>query len=251
MPEGRKDLVDIDAERAARPIGITASHDERLALGTRLTRTLWCWLIIGCFGCGAATPLPAPTPPPPPPPVVEAPPPPPKCEKVEEGCVAGAETRARIGQIGWQFAPPATWTYAQGEELTIATSKSGVMGVAARQAVDAKKERAEREEALRLVAGKLGVTLPKKKSFITKKPDKKKKVGDVDVEFYQFEGAKLDGRTGPLLFFVARASNEQVLVGAGFVSDDDGDDADRAIMTAIESLGPTASDAATASEKTP
>lgn len=165
--------------------------------------------------------------------------------------MAGAETRARIGQVGWQFAPPASWIYAQGEELTIATSKGGVMGVAVRQAVDVKKERAEREEALQLVAGKLGVTLPKKKNFITKKPDKKKKVGDVDIEFYQFEGAKLDGRTGPLLFFVAKMSTEQVLVGAGFVSDDDGEDADRAIMTAIESLGPTASESATAPGQTP
>jgi hypothetical protein len=194
--------------------------------------------------------LPPAAPPPPPPPIVEAPPAP-KCEKVEEACVAGAETRARVGQVGWEFAPPASWIYAQGEELTIATSKSGVMGVTVRQAVDAKKERAEREEALRLLAGKLGVTLPKKKSFITKKPDKKKKVGDVDIEFYQFEGAKLDDRTGPLLFFVAKTSKEQVLVGAGFVSDDEGNDADRAIMTAIESLGPTASGTTAVPEKTP
>ena len=159
--------------------------------------------------------------------------------------MAGAETRARIGQIGWQFAPPPSWVYAQGEELTIATGKSGVLGVAAHQALDIKKDRAQREEALRLLAGKLGVTLPKKKSLIAKKPDQKQKVGDVDVDFYQFEGAKLEGRSGPLLFFVAKASNEHVLVGVGFVSDDDVDDTDRAIMTAIESLGPAA-EAATA-----
>jgi hypothetical protein len=215
-----------------------------------LKQLWWCWLIIGGVGCQAANPLPPPAPPPPPPPVVDAPPPP-KCEKVEEACVAGSETRARIGQVGWQFAPPASWVYAQGEELTIATGKNAVMGVTVHQTVDVKKERAEREEALRLLARQLGVTLPKKKSLIARKPDQKQKLGDVDVDLYQFEGAKLEDRTGPLLFFVVKASNEQVLVGVGFVPDDDGDNADQAIMTAIASLGPRATEAATASKKAP
>ncbi len=165
--------------------------------------------------------------------------------------MASAETRARIGQVGWQFAPPATWIYAQGETLTIATGKNAVMGVTVHPIVDVKKERAEREDALRLVTKQLGVTLPKKKTYITKKPDQKQKVGDVDVDFYQFEGAKLEGRTGPLLFFVAKASKERVLIGVGFVPDDDDDNADQAIMTAIQSLTPALADTATASKKAP
>lgn len=165
--------------------------------------------------------------------------------------MAAAETRARIGQVGWQFAPPVSWIYAQGEEFTIATGKNAVIGFGVRQTVEVKKERAEREAALRLMASQIGVTLPKKKSFIAKKPDQKQKVSDVDVDFYQFEGVKLDGRMGSLLFFVAKASTEQVLVGVGFVSDDDGDNADQAIMKAIESLGPRATDAASASKKAP
>jgi hypothetical protein len=217
---------------------------RNISCAKHLQQKLWCWLMIGCVACSAAVPPPPPASPPPPP-VVEAPPPP-KCEKVEEACVADAETRARIGQVGWRFAPPASWIYAQGEELTIATGKHGVMAVAVHQTVDVKKERAEREGALRLIAGKLGVTLPKKKTLIAKKPDMKRKIGEVDVDFYQFEGAKLDGRTGPLLFFVAKTSIEQVLVGAGFVSEDDGENTDSAIMTAIESLSPAATDAASA-----
>jgi len=145
-----------------------------------------------------------------------------------------------------QFAPPATWIYAQGEELTIATGKNAVMGLAAQPAGDVKKERTDREDALRRITGQLGVTLPKKKSYIAKKPDQKQKIGEYDVDLYQFEGAKLDGRTGPLLFFVAKASKEQVVVGAGFVADDDNDNADQAIMTAIGSLAPAATEAATA-----
>jgi hypothetical protein len=182
--------------------------------------------------------------------VVEAPPPP-KCEKVEEACVAAADTRARIAQIGWQFAPPVSWIYAQGEDLTTATNKSAVMGVAVQPVVDVKKERAEREEALKLVTQKLGLTLPKKKTFLSKKPDQKQKVGSLEADLYQVEGAKRDGHTGPLLFFVLKASNDQALVGVGFVADDDTDNADQAIMTAIESLGPTATDGAIASKKEP
>ena len=159
--------------------------------------------------------------------------------------MAGAETRARIGQAGWHFAPPATWIYAQGEELTIATGKNAVMGVTLQAIGDVKKERTEREEVLRRIAGQLGVTLPKKKAYIAKKPDQKQKIGEFDVDLYQFEGAKLDGRTGPLLFFVAKATKEQVLIGAGFVADDDSDNADQAIMTAIASMEPSSTEAAT------
>jgi hypothetical protein len=239
MPRVREEPVEI------RPIGVAVSH-RWVAPWQRF----WWGLVIGCAGCQSAAPLPPPAPPPPPPPVVEAPPPP-KCEKVEEACVAGADTRARIAQVGWQFAPPVNWIYAQGEDLTIATGQNAVMGVSVHQVVDAKKERADREEALRLIVGQLGVTLPKKKSYIAKRPDKKQKVGQIDVDFYQFEGAQLDGRMGPVLFFVVKASNEQTLMGVGFVPNDDGDNADQAIMTAIESLEPSTNDAPTASKAEP
>jgi len=232
----RRTTIDIDAK-----IGCVARRFQLLA---------WS-LLIACAGCHAAAPPPPPeAPPPPPAPVVEAPPPP-KCEKVEDACVAGAETRARIGQIGWQFAPPVSWIYAQGEDLTTATNKNAVMAVAVHQVGDVKKERVEREEALRLVTQKLGLTLPKKKTFISRKPDQKQKVGSLEADLYQVEGVKRDGHTGPLLFFVLKASNDQALVGVGFVADDDTENADQAIMTAIESLGPTATDGAIASKKEP
>ena len=242
----RDERVENEAHRAIASIEAAASLRTEARGSSRLHRWLWSWLIIGCVGCGAAPPPPPPVaPPPPPPPVVEAPPPP-KCEKVEEACVAGVDTRARIGQAGWQFAPPASWIYAQGEEVTIATGKNAVMGMTAHTVVDVKKERAEREEVLRRIADKLGVTLPKKKSYIAKKPDQKQKIGEFDVDLYQFEGAKLADRTGPLLFFVAKPSKEQLLLGAGFVADDDSDNADQAIMTAIASLAPSSGDGATA-----
>jgi hypothetical protein len=192
-------------------------------------------MLIGILGCHSAPP-PAP-PPPPPPPVVEAPPPPPKCESPEEGCVARADTRARIKQVGWEIAPPEGWTYAQEEEATVATGKSAVLGVTSFDAANVKAERAGRDGVLVVLAEKLGVSLPKKKTYFAKKPDQKQKVGDVDVELYQVDGAKRDGKKGPLLIFSARMSSEHVLLGAGFVADDDADKSDEAIMKAIESIG--------------
>jgi hypothetical protein len=236
MPRAREEPVEIEAKRI------------KIICTTPFKHQSWC-LIVGFVGCHAATPLPPSAPPPPPPPMVEAPPP--KCDKVEDACVAAAETRARIGQVGWQFAPPVSWIYAQGQDLTIATDKNAVMGIAVHQTVDVKNRRAEREEALRLVARQLGVTVPKKKSFIPKRPEHKQKVGDLDADFYLVEGARLDDRRGQLLFFVIKASSEQVVVGAGFVSDDDSNNADQAIMTAIQSLQPTGTDGATASRKAP
>src|SRR5687767_241600 len=116
MPGAREEPIEIEAKGMVRPAGVASARRVHARCALALNRHWWCWLMLGFVGCGAATPLPPPAPPPPPPPVVEAPPP--KCEKVEEACVAGAETRARIGQVGWQFAPPASWIYAQGDDLT-------------------------------------------------------------------------------------------------------------------------------------
>lgn len=196
-------------------------------------------LMFGMVGCHSAPP-PAPPPPPPLPVVVAPPPPPPKCEAPEEGCVAHTDTRARIKRVGWEFAPPEGWTYAQEEDLTIASGKAAILGVTTFDANDAKAARTGREDTLRLVADKLGLTLPKKKTYFGKKPDHKQKVGDLDVELYQLDGAKRDGKKGPLLIFAAHATNERVLLGAGFVADDDADNSDEAIMKAIESIAPAA-----------
>jgi hypothetical protein len=171
---------------------------------------------------------------------VAPPPPPPKCETQEEACVAHSDTRARIKRAGWEFAPPDGWTYAQEDDLTVASGKAAILGMTSFDANDAKAERAGRDDALRLVAEKLGLTLPKKKTFFAKKPDHKQKVGDIDVELYQVDGAKRDGKKGPLLIFAAHASTERVLLGAGFVADDDADNSDEAIMKAIESIAPAA-----------
>src|SRR5262249_37345198 len=112
-------------------------------------RNLAWWAAALCTACHAAPP---PPPPPPPPPVVVAPPPPPppKCEKIEEACVARPETRARIGLADWELTPPDGWTYAQGEEVTTAVAPNATLAVSRHGQINARNERAVREEVLRL-----------------------------------------------------------------------------------------------------
>ncbi|SRR6266540_3066325 len=211
----------------------------------------WLGFWLTALGIGCMAP---PRPPPSAPEPVAAPAllaPVPKCEKLEESCVARSETRARIRQVGWEFAPPEGWTYAQEDELTIAKGKAAALAMTARDKGDEKKDRAEREELLRRVAEKLGVTLPKKKNFIRKKPDQIEKVGDLAVDLYQIDGAKRDDQKGPLLVFTATLPEQKVLLGAGFVTDDDTDNSDRAIMNSIHSIARTASAAPADPKKSP
>src|SRR6266567_4369656 len=93
-------------------------------------RRFWAAAIV-VAGCRSAPPPPPAKPPPPPPPAVIAErPPPPKCETAEEACIARADTRARIPRIsGLEITPPEGWTYAQGDELTMATGRNAVLGV--------------------------------------------------------------------------------------------------------------------------
>jgi hypothetical protein len=192
------------------------------------------WLFACCVSCRHAPP-PAP---PPPPPVAPAPqpPPPPKCEKPEEACISKTDTRARIRESGWDFVPPEGWTYAQEAEQTVATGKNAALAVTARDKSEDKKPREEREDALRALLDKLGVTLPKRKIVLPKKPDQSEKIADLAVELFQLDGAKREGKKGPLLVFAADLPDRRVLVGVGFVADDDQDNSDGAIMSSIHSL---------------
>src|SRR5262249_38313164 len=132
------------------------------------------WRFASSVACRAAPAPPPPASPPAPAAVVA--PPAPKCEKIEEGCVSRAETRARIGNVGWDFAPPEGWTYAQGDDVTTASAKSASLGVAMHDGTGVKNERGLRDEVLRRIAGRLGVTLPRKRELLKRKPAKRAKV---------------------------------------------------------------------------
>jgi hypothetical protein len=216
-------------------------------------RRFWALAIV-IGGCRSAPPLPPPPPPPPPPRTVVADPAPvPKCETAEEACVARADTRARIARVsGFDMAPPEGWTYAQGDEVTMATGKNAVLGVTAHPtALDAKKERSLREETLELVTQKIGVAMARKKDVFWRKPDQKQKVGEIDLFLYQVDGSRRGGKKGPLLVFIAKLDDVHTLLGAGFVSYDDADNADRAILKAIGSIAPSGASAGVVSRASP
>jgi hypothetical protein len=203
------------------------------------------WFIAASFACSVSCHhAPPPPPPPRPPQAAPEPPPPPKCETPEEACVARNDTRASIRDAGWDFAPPVGWTYAQGAETTIAIGRHGALAVTTREKGDDKSLREHREEMLRALAAQIGVLLPKKKHLIPKKPDQAEKISDLDVDFFQLDGSKREGKKGPLLIFTAELPERQVLLGVGFVSDDDEENSDGAIMNSIHSMarapaGPT------------
>jgi hypothetical protein len=175
-----------------------------------------------------------------PPPVAdpEPPPPPPKCEAVDEGCKAEATTRARIPGATLTIVPPTGWTYAQEAQVTVALSKSSALALHA--VPDAKPKAAPSPETLALLLDRLGVRFPKRKGRIVwpkRKADQVLKVKELSVALFQLDGAERDGHKGPVLLFSARGGGaEPLLVGAGFVPEDDDSKADTAILSSIESL---------------
>jgi hypothetical protein len=183
----------------------------------------------------AAAPTPPPTPPPAEPPK-EAPPPP-KCDALEEGCVAKADERAGIAQTSWTIGIPAGWKFAHEAAGTIALAKGAAFATEARAITDKKKP--PRDAALASAVQRIAVELPKPKGKPAPwptKPDKTLTVKSLSLALFQVEGAAREAKHGSLLLFATTLPEGQVLVGAGFVADDDADNADAAILKSIESL---------------
>lgn len=195
----------------------------------------------------ACHPKPPPPPPEPPAPVVEAPPPPPpppKCEAMSEGCTGQAGTVARIRQSGFGIAIPQGWTYAQQDDATLVTTDTAELAVLTYDAgADAKTTGVNREAALAALVKLLAVSTPKHK-VAWGHPAKKSKVGDLEMSLWQADDVARADKKGPVLVFGAQLPDKSFLLGAGFVSNDDKTDADKAILSAIESIAPTPATAA-------
>lgn len=194
-------------------------------------------LVLFAFACQKPPPKPPPAPPPPPP---EAPPPPPpKCESLDEKCVSTADTRVAIQETGWTIAPPAGWTYAHASDATMVVSEKSAIVIEAVPVPNPKKP--PRAQALASVVEKLAVKFPKRKAKLDlpRRADKTTAIASLKVAFYQLDGAVRDAKKGPLLVFAANLPEGSLLVGAGFVPDDDKSNADAAILKAVESLATT------------
>ncbi len=190
----------------------------------------------------ACHPKPPPAPPAPPPPVAEAPPPPPpppppKCEALGEGCTGQAGTVARIRKSGLGVAIPLGWTYAQQDDATVVTTGNAAFAITTYDAADAKTASANRDAAFDSLVKLLTATAPKHK-VTWAHAAKKSKVGDLEMSLWQTDNVARADKKGPVLVFGAPLPDKSFLLGAGFVSDDDKSDADKAILAAIESIAP-------------
>jgi hypothetical protein len=181
---------------------------------------------------------PPPKSPPPAPAAAEppAPPPAPKCDTLDEGCVAADTTRSRIPTSSWTIAPPSKWKYAHGTEATVAKTDGAGIAFLVHEPGDKKTAGPKRSAALETVARQLGLTMPKHKVVWPGKPAKVMTVEALKVSLYQFGGFTLEGKAGELLVFTTRLPEGTSLLGGGFVLETDKTDADKAILTCLESL---------------
>jgi len=208
----------------------------------RLPRSLA--LVATCVAlCVACHPKPPPPPPAPPPPVVEAPPPPPppppKCEALGEACTGQAGTVARVRKSGFGVTIPLGWTYAQQDDATVVATSNAAFAVTTYDAgADAKAATANRDAAFDALVKLLTVTAPKHK-VTWGHAARKSKVGDLEMSLWQTDNVARADKKGPVLVFGAQLPDKSFLLGAGFVSDDDKSDADKAILGAIDSIAPT------------
>ncbi len=187
-----------------------------------------------------AEPVAEPTPPPPPPP---------KCESAEEACRAKAGTRANVRSVGWDFAVPVGWQYVQWPECTLVSSDTAALAIGATPEKNkddkAKKEvkpPEAKENALRELADRATIALPKRRGLLARKPDKVEQTGELKMSFFQFEGTKREQMKGTALVVTAELSESRTLIGLGFVADDDKSNSDESIMQSLSSLAhaPTA-----------
>jgi hypothetical protein len=188
-----------------------------------------------------------PPPPPPPPPVVEAPPPPPppppKCEALSEGCTGQTGTVARIRKSGLGIAVPQGWTYAQQDDATVVNTAAASFVVTTYDAgADAKATAANRDAAFDALVRLLGVTPPKHKVNWAHAA-KKSKVGALEISLWQADDVTRADKKGPVLVFGGTLPDKSLLLGAGFVAEDDKTDADKAILASIDSIAALPADA--------
>jgi len=144
-------------------------------------------------------------------------------------------TLARVKRSGFSIGVPNGWTYAQTDDATVMTSNDAMLVAST---FDLVASEANREGAFAALVNLLGVSPPKHKiAWAT--PAKKVKVGALDVSFWQADDVTKGLKKGPVLLVGIELPDKTWLLGAGFVPSDDKSDADKAILGAIESIGPT------------
>jgi hypothetical protein len=158
---------------------------------------------------------------------------------MNESCTGQGGTLARIRKSGFSIAVPDGWTYAQGDDATIATAHNAVFAITTYEAgADAKAAAANRDGAFDALVKLLGISPPKRKVAWTR-PSKKSKVGEIELSLWQADDVTKEDKKGPVLIFAAQLPDKSWLLGAGFVPADDATDSDKAILGSIQSIAPS------------
>jgi len=197
--------------------------------------------------CHRAPPA-APPPPPPAAPTAEPapppPPPPPKCESMEEGCKAAADTELAVPDAGLSFVPPEGWLYARESGLSVAIAPGGTATLALAPA--ASDDRKAIVEVVDKLLKRLEIEKVNTKSMRNRlgKPDAKLESGKLTIQLWEIDKRRQNGKSpdlkgkgqGTLLLVVAPARDGQVVVGTGFVVQTDAESLAPVVMKSIQSL---------------
>jgi hypothetical protein len=131
--------------------------------------------------------------------------------------------------------PPAGWKFARASDRTLAAGPAAIIAVTTYDRLNTSRPR---ETVLRDVAERLGVVLPDRKSLFPKKPHQRHTVGEVGLSLYQFDRIRRSQENGVMVIFTTDLPSDAAVLGVAFVADNDRDNADQAILRAIESLNP-------------
>lgn len=191
--------------------------------------------LVAPAGCAKPKPPPPPKvepePEPPPPP----PPPPPKCEALDEGCEADEDTLLPVPGTTLVFTPPAGWTYAKLEAVTLVQKSDAgaliVVGSHPWEKVPFKRFKG-RSEYGRTLLEQGELETPRKLQLNA--PQQRDQAGEIKLGQWITHDTKRGDAKGELLSFAGQAG-EQEVVGVAFAPEDD-DEAIGAILDAIKTL---------------
>jgi len=186
-------------------------------------------------GCSKPKPAAPPKVEPQPEPPPESPPPPPKCEALDESCEADEGTLLPVPGTGLVFTPPAGWTFAKLEKVTVVQkSDEGaliVVGAHPWEKVPFKRFKGRSAYGRDLL--KLGgLKTPRKLQLNA--PQERDRTGEVKLGQWITHDTKRGDAKGELLSFAGQAGDLEV-VGVAFAPDDD-DEAIGAILDALKTL---------------
>jgi hypothetical protein len=196
-------------------------------------------LAAAAAACGSKPPPPAPAPvvvapaPRPPPP-----PPPPKCESLDEGCKATADTKLTVLTSGYAFVPPAGWTYAKESDAVVVETSNSILALTAYDVSDAKTAAANRATAMDTLLTKLG-QLDKPAATFWAHSVGTVTAGDITVAVYVNDKAKRADKEVTLAAFDAPLPDKKTAVlAASFDPNDDTSDAANKVRDAVATLAP-------------